>query len=1107
MTTPDDSALEQAVAQLQSLRATLGDAAVDQAVAALRANASGPKPEATGARPPHRLRQVSILFADVANSTALLGRLDTEDAMDVLGRALVMFAAAVERWGGVVLRSAGDGIMAAFGLHGLREDESERAVRAGLQILTDSGLHAERVQRDLGVTGFGVRVGIHTGPVLIGPGPDGEHDVMGHAVHLAARMEQSAPIGQLRISDATWSDVRGLFDAEPQAPIMVKGHDEPLRTWIVRDVVAGTDGQVSRGVEGVVTPTIGRDAELDRLVALHARCVAQRCVGLATVVADAGIGKTRLRREFLRRLGLADDDAGVLQVRAQPASELQPYGLLYALLARWFSIRVDVPVAEARQRLIEGLAPWLGRDAERQAARLGQVVGLDFRDHPGVQPMSPSALRDAAFEALRTALLARAARTPLLLVVDDVHWADDGTLAFLRSLLRPANVPLMVLLLARPSLNERGFAFDPTPGVETEALTLAPLGSGPGHALVRALLEPLPDAPDDLQQMLLDRSAGNPFFLEALVRMLIDDGVIDAHARPWRLHADRLAALRVPPTLVGVLQARLDALPEEELRSLQGASIIGPVFWDAALAAIDVAAPPALPALGRRSLVASRDRSAFADTVEYAFAHALLYDVTYDTVLKSQRREGHAAVARWLSEQLADRASEFLAVTAQHYERGGESVQALEFWDRAALDAGLRYANEAALLLNERALSQPALTDRRWRYRLLTRRHDLQSRLGRAADAAASLVAMEAWAAECDDNAMRVDMLATRMLEADHAGRPEEAQLLAKEAIALRELSDDSGASGAALAHGELAWLATLRLDYATVETEVEAGMEQARIAARVPRRHLGYDGYANQLRAIAIDALLSQERYADALVAVEAGLRETASDIRDRYNLLVRKSRAERELGRLDDALGAAEEAFAIGKAAGVVRMRLGAVQPVAKAALWAGDFGRTAALLADAEKELGAPGLSGESLSVATLAAELARLRGDREAARRGWGKSLALAREVDAPSVARDADSQLAHLDVEDGALAQARAGVDRILAEIASDPRPQHRALSAEALLACHDVLSALGDPRASTLRGDLIVRLDEQLDSLPDDAARELLLRNVRHWRAVEGLRR
>jgi class 3 adenylate cyclase len=784
---PGDSPLEQAVAQLQGHRAALGDAAVDAAIAALRRHA--PR-EHGAANAEQRLRQVSVLFADVADSTAMLGRVSTEDAMDLLGSALQMFADAVHRWGGEVLRYTGDGIKAVFGMQGLREDEAERAVRAGLQILQEAAGHAQRMQDELGVRQFGVRVGIHTGSVLLGGGPEAERAAMGHAVHLAARMEQSAPVGRLRVSDTTWAQVRGLFKAQAQAPLTVKGHDEPLRTWLVQAVEAGAEPSVVRGVEGMDTPTIGREHELERLAALYSHCVAARCIGVATVLAEAGVGKTRLRHELLHRLGLSDGAPGLMQARAHPSSGLQPYGLLRQLLARWLAIGDDQAAAAARQRLVEGLTPWLGAQAAQQAPRIGQLIGLDFGQHPAVAALDAAALREQAFGALRAALYARAAHAPLLVVLDDLHWADDASLGFVQSLLQAAERPLLLLLLARPSLRERGVALDPPAGVHAESLHLRPLGPAHARELVLALLRPLTATPESLQEMLLQRAEGNPFFLEALVRMLIDDGVIDATAMPWRLHQDRLDALRVPPTLVGVLQARLDALAAGDRQALQQASIVGPVFWDAALASIEANAPAALPRLARRGLVVPRDRSVFADTAEHAFAHALLHDVTYGTVLKGPRRAGHAAVARWLSERVTDRANEFLAITAEHFERAGDSAQALEFWDRAQHDAFKRHANEAALQFIERALAQPALRDARWRYTLLANRHAVLERLGRAGDAAQAGVQMAAWADACDDHAMRADVMSSRMLVADHAGRTDAAQRLALQALALAQQAD-----------------------------------------------------------------------------------------------------------------------------------------------------------------------------------------------------------------------------------------------------------------------------------------------------------------------------
>ncbi len=318
-----------AIAALEAQRALLGDAAVDAAIAALR----GPAPPAAT---PARLRQVSILFADLAGSTALLQHLPADEALAVVSQALEHFAAAVRAEGGDVLRFTGDGLKAAFGTAPGREDQAEAAVRAGLAIVQAAAAHAERLRASHGLQDFGVRVGVHTGPVVLGGGVESDRTAMGHAVHLAARLEQAAPVGRLRISHETWAQVRGLFRVEPQAPLVVKGHDEPLVTYLVDVALPDPERAPRRGLDQVASPLIGRSAEL---AALRARLDPQAAEAppVAWVIAEAGVGKSRLRRELAAVLG-----GPQWQARAHPAGALQPFGLLRQLVVRGIGLADDL---------------------------------------------------------------------------------------------------------------------------------------------------------------------------------------------------------------------------------------------------------------------------------------------------------------------------------------------------------------------------------------------------------------------------------------------------------------------------------------------------------------------------------------------------------------------------------------------------------------------------------------------------------------------------------------------------------------------------------------------------------------------------------------------
>lgn len=634
-----------AIAALEAQRAVLGAAVVDTALAPLRRELAVRCGRDT--QPHQQLKQVSVLFVDVVGSTAMGQQLGPEEIHAVMDSALERFTAVVRKNHGRVLQYTGDGMLAAFGSEQASEDDVESAIRAGLGVIEDAQRHAPLVRQRHGVPDFNVRAGVHTGTVLLGGGVDAEGSIRGATVNVAARMEQNAPPGRLRISHDSYRHVRGLFEVIEQAPISVKGVDEPLRSYLVERPKPRAFRVPTRGIEGVPAPMVGREAELDILRTAFAAAGAERRARALTIVGEAGLGKSRLLAEFRQTLNL--QACWLFLGRAHPRSALHPFGLLRDMLMPQFEIGETDPAEQARHKLVMGLEPMFCGDGEAPIHLIGHLIGLDFSASVHVKPVigDERQFRALAFDAAALWLRRLSLSKPVVVVMDDIHWSDADSLDFTRHLLSSNHdTPLLGLMLTRPTLFERypdgvgGRSFH-------ERLDLKPLDKAFSHELAEALLQRLDEVPAALRALITGGAEGNPFYMEEVVRMLIDDGVIAIDGDRWHVLPDRLFVARVPPTLTGVLQARLDTLGVRERTALQQAAIVGHVFWDQALAAIDRAALDALPALLRKQLVVRHE--AQADGGEYAFQHHLLHQVTYDSVLKEPRRQGHERVGAFWS--------------------------------------------------------------------------------------------------------------------------------------------------------------------------------------------------------------------------------------------------------------------------------------------------------------------------------------------------------------------------------------------------------------------------------------------------------------------------
>ncbi len=717
--------LELAVSALEAQRGTLGDSVVDTALAPLREKLKLLRQAASAMSGETRQRKlVTVLFADIPGLSIFAEQLDAED-LRVVNALWEQLDAVILKHGGRIDKHTGDGVMALWGAEVVREDDTSQALRAGLQMreTLQAFWAASPLFRDLPEREINLRIGMNTGPVIVGlVGTTGEFTAIGDTVNLAARLNAAAKPGELLISHDTYRLVRGMFEVHIQPPLQVKGKSEPVQTYLVEALKPRAFHIEVRGVEGVETALVGRQAELDALKEAFQRLFGRHPTRLMTLVGDMGLGKSRILHEFLAWTDPLPEDFYLFQGRSHPSETTTPYALWRNIFSFRFQIQDSDPLAVVHEKMERGFAEFMPDDERmiEKAHIVGQLIGFDFSASPYLRGVlqDPRQLRSLGFATLARFFVTAAETYPVILVADDIHWADRGSLEALAYLCAnvPAATPFLAICAARPSLFERA----PEWGLGLPAaikLELKPLRPVESRALVEQILHKALIIPPALRDLVVSGAEGNPFYLEELIKMFIDSQVIRPGEETWEIDLDRLDAGAIPPTLSGVLQARLDRLGVFERASLQRASVVGRVFWDSAIRAIspEMQAEQArldesLAILRAKELIFSSPDSTFTGAQEYAFKHALLRDVTYETVLKRHRQQYHALVAEWLSKASGERRGEYLSVIADHYERAGDNDRAvavlLEAGERAlnlsAFDEAFRFFQRALPLIHPR---------------------------------------------------------------------------------------------------------------------------------------------------------------------------------------------------------------------------------------------------------------------------------------------------------------------------------------------------------------------------------------------------------------------
>jgi class 3 adenylate cyclase/tetratricopeptide (TPR) repeat protein len=686
---------------------------------------------------------ITVMFADFAGFTEFVSSADVEEVHEAMGSIWAQLDAIIADHGGSVEKHMGDALMAFFGEREGREDAPALAVRAGLAI--QARLQELRTQGQL--PELQLRIGVHTGLVVLEPRPAAsEFRATGDALNLACRLEQNAPGHGVLISHDTFRIVYGRFDVETMPPLTVKGIPEPLQTYLVSRAKPRAVARQLRDIEGVSTDMVGRKSELELLQAILHRVLEKRQSQAVTILGEAGIGKSRLLQEFQRWAELLSPPHFWL-FYGQSTAEMPslPFASLRDVFAARFEILDSDSPAVAREKLEEGIVTLLARTADakawphqqsRQMAHfIGHLLALDFSSSPYLRGLleDPEQIRQRAFDCLTQFFSALSRGTAsdaegppvkgLLLVMEDIHWSDEASLDALAHLVRECKQsPLMLVCLARPTLLQRR----PTWGEGLPTYTrlqLDSLSRRESRLLVNTILRKVALVPPALTDLITDSAEGNPFYIEEIVRMLIDQKVIIPGPDSWRVELGRLSVICVPTTLAGVLQARLDGLTPAERAVLQRASVVGRVFWDRALENMGAAGEPpadgaasvemflskpgilqALTSLRLKELILQREASAFSGSIEFVFKHELLRSAAYETLLKKMRRGYHAQAAAWLIEQSGERSAEFAGLVASHLESAGRPAEAAEWYARAGLHARAGYEPAMAIQYLRQAL-------------------------------------------------------------------------------------------------------------------------------------------------------------------------------------------------------------------------------------------------------------------------------------------------------------------------------------------------------------------------------------------------------------------
>lgn len=753
-------------------------------------------------------RQVTIIFADISGFTALNDAAKTpaeiEEVVTLINELLSQLSEAIYEYDGYIDKYVGDEIMALFGAPTAHENDPELALRAALSMMERLKKFNENPPVPLPKP-LGIHMGINTGMVIAGMvGTDRKrsYTVMGDAVNVAARLESASVRGEILVNEDTYNLTNRLFDFEERDPIQVKGKAQPLKVYLLKG--ARDLSQTQRGLTGMEAPLIGREQEIEKLTTAY-RNLHQGQGEIVSVTGDAGLGKTRLVTEVMKNIKKTETEQPSLWLFGRGLAYRQSFAnrLFVDILYSYLQVPENADDSLVKLKLSDMGDDLFGRRKDEVVPYLAAMLGVKLDGDSNIDlPLNePQVLQRRIFVAMGEWVEALISRQPLVLVFEDLHWADPSSVQLIEFLFTlTVYNPILLICVTRLERSTTFWKIKSTGAEELgerfNELTLWPLTNEESRQVIKHLLK-IDPMPGELEKLLLSRAEGNPLFLEEVIRSLIEEGVIDRVDDQWKITSP-VTEIEIPNTLQGVLTARIDRLDDQVRRVLQIAAVIGRVFPHFILAPIvddPEVLKKALEQLEIAELIEVKTRE---PEPEYMFKHVLTYETAYNSLLHQQRQMIHKQIGDYLSRQYWLLGEEYAPNVAEHYEKSQTWDRALRYLQRAAIAAIQSFANQEAVNFYTRALEVADIigsrVDQKTLLEIYEGRAKIYTRLGELPEAMADYEDMLAKAEELNDISAQMRALnGNGALQASHHNFTLASEYFQKALGVARQVGDESG--------------------------------------------------------------------------------------------------------------------------------------------------------------------------------------------------------------------------------------------------------------------------------------------------------------------------